>query len=127
VSSIYDELDREYAPAWRPTPGDKLAGTVTDITARDGEYGRYAIVTLNTGDGEVALHCFHEVLANEFARIAPKVGDEVGVKYVGKDPDKGYHRYRVRRAGDGDSFDWGRYGAPDDPGPEHSDDDEVPF
>jgi hypothetical protein len=110
LTTIQDQLDREFAPAWKPAPGDKIVGTVTDLTTRDGEYGRYPIVTLNTGTGEVALHCFHEVLANELARIAPKVGDQVGVKYVGKDPDKGYHRYRVRRGGDGDTFDWGRFG-----------------
>jgi hypothetical protein len=54
------------------------------------------------------------VLANELARIAPKIGDQVGVKYVGKDPDKGYHRYRVRRDGEGDTFNWGRFGSPDE-------------
>ena len=113
MTTIQDQLDREFAPAWKPASGDKIVGTVTDLTSREGEYGTYPIVTLNTGDREVALHCFHEVLANELARIAPKVGDRVGVKYVGKDPDKGYHRYRVRRDGDGDTFDWGRFGVPD--------------
>jgi len=40
------------------------------------------------------------------------VGDHLGVKYVGKHPERGYHRYRVTRGGDGDSFDWGRFGDP---------------
>jgi hypothetical protein len=40
MASIYEDLDREFAPAWRPQPGDKLVGTVTDLTAREGEYGR---------------------------------------------------------------------------------------
>jgi hypothetical protein len=123
VQTIQDELDRDFAPAWKPAPGDKVVGTVTDLTSRDGEYGTYPIVTLNTGDGEVALHCFHEVLANELARIAPKVGDQLGVKYVGRHPERGYHIYRVRRAGD-ESFDWGRFGdTSGDPGPSAADDD----
>lgn len=62
------------------------------------------------------------MLANELARTAPKIGDQVGVKYVGKDPDKGYHRYRVRRGGEGDTFNWGRFG---DPGPSEPAGEEV--
>jgi hypothetical protein len=112
MSTIHDELDREFAPAWKPEPGDKLVGIVTDLSTRDGEYGTYPIVTVRSEEGELAAHCFHEVLANELARVAPKVGDHIGIKYAGKDPDRGYHRYRVRRDGD-QSFDWGRFGDPD--------------
>ena len=113
MSSLQDDLDRDYAAAWQPDPGDKLVGTVVDISERDGAFGRYPIVTLSTEDGELAIHAFHDVLANELARIAPKVGDELGVKYAGKHPDKGYHQYRVRRAGASADVDWSRYG--DDP------------
>jgi hypothetical protein len=113
MTSINDELDREFAPAWKPQPGDKLIGIVTDLSTRDGEYGQYPIVTVRFEDGEFAAHAFHEVLQNELGRVAPKIGDHIGIKYVGKDPDKGYHRYRVRRDGEGGSFDWGRFGYPD--------------
>ena len=112
MATIHDELDREFAPAWKPQPGDKLVGIVTDLSVRDGTYGQYPIITLRGGDGELAVHAFHEVLQNELGRVAPKLGDHIGIKYVGKDPDKGYHRYRVRRDGD-ESFDWGRFGDPD--------------
>lgn len=108
MSTIHQDLDRDFAPAWKPSPGDKLVGIITDLSTRDGEYGTYPIVTVRSEDGEYALHAFHEVLQNELARVAPKVGDQLGIKYVGKDPDKGYHRYRVRRDGD-ESFNWGRF------------------
>jgi hypothetical protein len=149
VGSIFDQLDKDYAPAWRPEPGAKVVGTVTDLTARDGQFGRYAVVTIHAEgegfDGEVAVHAFHEVLANELARVAPKVGDRIGIRYDGRDSDKGYHRYRVR--GEDSRFDWGAFGDPQ-PGPAdmfrsevpgdtaglgeperstESDDDEIPF
>lgn len=112
-SSIEDRLDAEYAEAWRPGPGEKIVGEVIALSEREGAFGRYPIVTIRTADGdERALHAFHEVLAGELANLKPKLGDEIGVKYAGKDPEKGYHRYRAERADDGDSFDWGRYSAP---------------
>jgi len=111
-SKILDELDRDFSPAWRPQPGEKVAGIVTDQTERDGGFGRYPIVTMRQENGEeIALHCFHEVLQGELARIAPKVGDMIGVAYRGKHPERGYHQYRVRRAGGDSGVDWGRYSA----------------
>jgi hypothetical protein len=110
MATLDDRLDADYAAAWRPNPGDKVIGTVTALDVRDGTYGAYPIVTLDTEDGEVALHCFHEVLANELAKIAPKIGDRVGVKYAGKHPERGYHIYRVQRDGDDTEFAWGRFG-----------------
>ena len=110
-----DQLDREFAPAWRPEPGDKLVGVVTELSSRDGNYGPYSIITVRDDDGnEWAVHAFHEVLANELARIAPKVGDRVGFKYAGKHPERGYHRYRVQRDGD-TAFDWTKFAGDDVP------------
>jgi hypothetical protein len=118
MSNLHDALDAEYASAWRPNPGDKLIGTVTELSEREGSYGCYPIVTVATESGErLAVHAFHEVLANELARVAPKVGDIIGVKYAGKDPDKGYHRYRVRREGGDGGFSWGKYGDSGEPEP----------
>jgi hypothetical protein len=107
--SVLDDLDKQYAPAWKPEPGDKVAGIVVDQSEWDAGFGRYPILTLRTEEGEIAIHAFHEVLQSELARIAPKEGDLLGVKYVGKDPDKGYHRYRVRRSGEGGGVEWSKY------------------
>jgi len=100
----------QFAPAWRPEPGDKLVGNVTELSERDGAFGVYPIVTVRQSNGEeLAIHAFHDVLQNELARIAPKHGDEIGVKYEGKDADRGYHRYRVRRAGSDAGLAWSKY------------------
>src|SRR5215213_5893131 len=111
MSNLHEDLERDYAPAWKPSEGDALVGVVVDVTEREGNFGRYPIVTLRTADGEeLAVHAFHEVLQGELAKVAPKPGDELGIRYLGKHPERGYHRYRVRRAGDTAEVDWGRYG-----------------
>lgn len=124
-NDIHEQLDGEFAEAWKPTKGAKIVGVVTDVTSRDGGYGEYPIVTIKTGDGDLAVHCFHEVLRGELARIAPKVGDEIGIRYLGKHPEKGYHQYKVARAGTG-AFDWSRFSDEDTVEAVKSDD-SVPF
>ncbi len=52
---IEADLDRESAPAWRPAPGEKVVGVVADISEREGQFGRYPIVTLRTEAGELAF------------------------------------------------------------------------
>ncbi len=111
--SIHDALDQDFAPAWRPEPGGKLVGTVTDLSEREGYDGDpYPILTVRTESGEYAVHAFHTVLRNELARIRPQVGTELGIKYEGKKATGNgrgtYHSYRVRSTGGG-GVDWSRY------------------
>ena len=50
----------DYPEAWRPAPNDRLEGTVTEITEYDGGgYGSYPILTVDTRDGQKAVHCSH--------------------------------------------------------------------
>jgi hypothetical protein len=90
----------------------EVVGTVTELGERDGPYGLYPIITVRQADGsEFAVHAFHDVLQNELACVAPKHGDQIGLKYSGPHPEKGYHRYVVRRAGDDSALSWAKYGA----------------
>jgi hypothetical protein len=92
--SLDERLD-SFAEAWKPEPGEKLVGVVVDLDSRETEYGRYAIVTLRTDEGdERAVHAYHTVLAREFEKRTPRLGERLGVKYLGKS-DKGYEGYRV--------------------------------
>jgi hypothetical protein len=137
-----DPLDREFAPGWRPDEGDKVRGTVVgiDLASRAAEYGggEYPVVTIRlatghsarTKDGlvtdEVALHAIHSALAGKFAALAPKVGDEIGVKFVGEPLGSARSkRYRVDRTVDGGGepsaeVDWADYRFPGEELPEHS-------
>ena len=98
--SIDDRLDGE-SEAWKPKPGDKLVGTVLEVSTRQSEFsGEYPLVTIETGDGrEVEWHAFHSVAKSQLARVDPRPGDELGVKFLGlKKPESGnseYNDYKV--------------------------------
>jgi CheY-like chemotaxis protein len=61
--------------------------------------------------GERAVHAFHTVLPEGLAEAAPKIGETVGIKYVGRVESEsgGYHKYKVvvDRADGG--VDWSAY------------------
>ena len=121
---IEQQLDRQYAEAWRPEPGEKLIGRVTEIGAREGAYGTYPIVTVKQDDGsELALHAFHTVAMNELAAAKPQVGEQVAILYRGQlkaaDGKSSYHAYKVvmpeRPAA---AFSWAAFGDSPEPDPE---------
>jgi hypothetical protein len=105
---------------WKPAPGDTITITIVDFGEHDAGWGRYPILEGETDSGElVNVHAFHDVLRSELARIAAQVGDKITITYLGKHA-KGYHLYKVRRAGGaGPRLDWSRYGG--DPQPDAPD------
>jgi hypothetical protein len=107
-----NEKDLDFPEAWRPKVGDFLIGKVTGVDERDGEYGTYPIVTVETEDGKrLAFHAFHTVARGELARLRPKAGDEIGIKYHGKDAERGYERYTMRVDRPGAEVDWDKHAA----------------
>lgn len=92
--SFMNGLDEEFAPGWRPEPGDTIQGIVDDLDERDGGYGTYPIVTVRriTGpDGaetlstdRVAIHCMGTVLAGWVKEKGIKRGDRIALRYNGK-------------------------------------------
>jgi hypothetical protein len=121
MSTIEDKLDAEFAAAWRPDAGDKLAGEVVAIGERQGQYDPYPIVTLRRDDGEeFAIHAFHTVLGAQLAALRPKLGDRIAVKYIGKTQNKAgtgeYHGYRAVKDGADGGVDWSKYGVEPDGG-----------
>jgi hypothetical protein len=96
-TSLEDRLE-QFPEAWRPKEGEKVVGTVLEISERASEYADepYVVIVVLTDEGrEYAVHAFHTVLRNEVARLGPKPGDRLGLKYFGKDEKRGYERYRV--------------------------------
>jgi hypothetical protein len=138
--NVYAQVDREFAEAWRPEPGDKLVGEVVELSQRDGSFGVYPIITIRRDDGtELALHAFHSVAQNELARARPQVGETIAVKYVGKktgaDGRSSYHAYKVAVDRPAAAFNWGAFSdiapvepdIPTDLDEPEADDDRVPF
>lgn len=131
-----DQLSTQHtgSTSWKPQPGDSITGRIEDISEHDAGYGTYPILELATDAGTVSVHCFHDVLKNELARLAPDIGDTLTITYQGKHLEKGYHRYRVRDGdGVGHGINWSRYGSPDtqplkpEPGAGQEGDDDIPF
>lgn len=96
------------AVAWRPDPGAEIEGTVFVIVPRESDYGRYPVVVLEdltapTGP-LLAVHGFHSLLEDQLRTLAVKPGDEIRIRYVGKQESKtddgrggkrSYHNYIV--------------------------------
>jgi len=56
---------------------------------------RTCIVTEEATNKKVSLWLSSTVLLDQFQKQKPKPGERIGLKYLGKDEDKGYHRYRL--------------------------------
>lgn len=95
MASLQDRLDRTTV-AWKPEEGDSLTGRVIDIEQVENEYGVYPALTVLTDDGqEKTWHAFTTVARSEVAKRRPKVGDSIGVKYLGQPTGKSYKLWRV--------------------------------
>ncbi len=108
--NIDDRLDHSPEP-WKPEPGDKIVGKVVSVTTLESKFGgSYPLVELVTDDDvEFAFHAFHTVAKSELARLKPKPGDTLGVKYLGRDDKVDYERYRIlieRAEPSSESVDW---------------------
>lgn len=92
--------------AWEPWKEDgegegaAIAGTVTDVSYRDGDWGPYPVLELRDGAGDhYSVPLYHTVLKNEFAKRNPQLGDTVGIAYKGRKQTKGgqsFHSSELR-------------------------------
>jgi hypothetical protein len=112
--SLEDRLAEPLAEAWRPAPGESLIGRVVAVDQRISSYdgvSLYPVVTVRREDGTTAaFHGYHAVAKAELAKQAPRVGERIGIKYIGKRPGKQYEHYRIVVDRDGPAIDWGRIG-----------------
>lgn len=73
------------AAAWRPTPGEKIVGTLVHREFRETEYGTYPVVYIQDADtGIHAVHAFHATLKDGLRTLKPKRGTEVSITYLGE-------------------------------------------
>jgi hypothetical protein len=111
------------AHAWRPVAGDTVSGTIVAVVPRDGDYGRYPVVVLDTGDDAfTAVHAFHGVLGNELRDMKAAPGMDIAIRYSGRQDSRkrkdasgdpvNYHGYSVVPDGGADLETWDFSDAP---------------
>jgi hypothetical protein len=94
--------DSEFPLGWRPEQaGDTISGTVTHLetgTSRFEPFCEYPIIILDTRDGQMAIHCFHQALKSRVENVA--CGNTISVRYEGRRDSRNgrsYHAYTVTR------------------------------
>lgn len=89
------ELVQKDVIAWRPEPGDYVAGTLRDVSeSSEGDFGSYIILLIEKQDGTlVQVHCFHTVLRRDVERRLQrgtlKTGDNIAIMYIGESETAG--------------------------------------
>jgi hypothetical protein len=99
MRDLKQELDTwtGYPPAWKPKLGDALVGFIDGYDIGHTPFGavRTCIVTEEASNKKVSLWLSTTVLLDLFQKHKPKPGEKIGLKYLGKDEEKRYHRYRL--------------------------------
>jgi hypothetical protein len=133
-SSLTDRLDRRHAESWIPgAPGEALEGEFVRLDRGQTEYGAAAIAVIRTDDGsERAVWLLHAVLKSELARVRPKPGERLAIRFDGRKKSAKGHSYAaysvaVDREDSPPSWDE----IDDEPDPRHNgaaeDADDLPF
>lgn len=81
--------------AWNPKPGGNLVGTVRRYDVGQSAFGPvHTVIVEREASGEfVSVWLSSTVLLSLFQQHRPKVGERIGLRYLGKHPEKGYRRY----------------------------------
>ena len=81
------EMEKGNGNVWKPeTEGDLIAGVaVSDLRTVDTKFGpRVVIDVRSVEDGKIYTIWASTVIENELNRQAVRVGDEVGIKFLGQ-------------------------------------------
>lgn len=81
---------------WQPEPGDMIVGILQFVEQVETEYGVSKVATILDDEDHQrkSVWLSSTVLANEWQRQMPSIGDRIGIKYGGKH-EKGYHMYAL--------------------------------
>jgi hypothetical protein len=116
--------------------GDVVEGEITDLQRIVSNYGEYVLLTIildkqcgpmHPGT-RVGVHCFHAALASTIQRLKPRVGESIGICYLGQTESKRgqeYHDYRVSMSRGSDDF-WDTPATPQSSDTTYTQDD-LPF
>jgi hypothetical protein len=109
-------MSDDFAPAWRPEPGDTITGKAIRFDEIDPKgKGLYPVITIEKASGDMeSVHAFHAVLQSELGRREPKLGDELTITYLGLKQGKvyKYESYKVI-GGQEREMNWKKYAPAD--------------
>jgi hypothetical protein len=97
AQELRDRLDEPEPEAWQPKVDPVLTGVIESITVRPGKDGKPpypAIVVVDALGTRRVWLAWHSVAKSRLAELRPRVGESIGVKYLGTHT-KGYENYRV--------------------------------
>ena len=97
---LRSELERDdgkFPPRWDPAPGKILVGLIIRYETAQPSYGPCEVVIIENeeGGGLVTVWLSRIVLKNLFSEHRPRPGERIGLKYLGVDEHKNYHKYRL--------------------------------
>lgn len=101
ASELAAELAADWPERWEPTEhGLEIIGRIVEINPGiETSYGPVPVVVLQgRSNSRRSVWLTHSVLRNAFVRVAPQIGDIVGVKSTGRVERQGadpYENYRV--------------------------------
>lgn len=129
MSTLSEKLEQGFAPPWRPDDDtaegvhdNPLFGSFLRMESATTSFGPCWVMVLDqhaegapASGEEVAVWLLHTVLQNELARAKPKPGEELAIKYLGKQKPAGggnpFHSYRVKvDRPTSEAFDWNKIG-----------------
>lgn len=95
---LEERLREQRAETWKPAPGDLIIGTLDEVRWLVSSYdGRdYPLLVVHTEpDGRVVgVHVLHQVLRDELRAQKPRIGERIGIRYLGK-VDSRYEGYKL--------------------------------
>jgi hypothetical protein len=125
AQSLEDRLNEPEPEAWSPKDDLVLTGVIESITIRDGKDGRPpypAVVVLGEDGVRRVWLAWHRVGKSRLAELQPRVGEQIGVKYLGTH-ERGYENYRVvvdrPEPASADAVDWSALSAAPPAGAEY--------
>lgn len=91
----HEEGGEAWPPAWKPQPGERLAGRLIRTDTRTTPYGPSGVAIVEDEAGVSWCVYLSTVLKAAFEEQRPQPEDRVEIQYHGKHESKGYHRHTL--------------------------------
>lgn len=112
IARLRDRADTATPESWVPEqPGEEIAGELVRYEEGQTAYGRQVIAVIRPPGGEErSIWLLHAVLRGEFAKLRPRPGELLLIRYLGKKQGgdgTSYASYRLEIDRDDAAPDWG--------------------